>query len=297
MHIALKTYCKPKSYKNQGTKIWPQVGLASIRVKAGGAWRVWRLCHLMDTEGSGRVTRSELWEFIDHLGIGGRKRRRWIGQAVKLGLIREHKEYYYFVNLARAAVILGCEKVGRPATVETAALVRAGWRSFVWSAYLVTLNNRPVSQSRKAELTGVLERTQRYYQAGVPGTARLNFANRGSARAGRAEGLREVCGLCTFENKRGKVVQRLPDIRIVPFDISKTANRGRSRKAQKQVNHFSFNMERDPDKVLRLFCEGAAGVKGALKAIAQLDITDRPGEIFEHVRAGPRANAWRVVSV
>ena len=285
-----------KDRSNGYIKIWATVGLASIRNKTSGAWRAWQICKHID-QGSGKVTRAELWTYFDALGIGERKRRRWVSKALRLGLIREHKEYYYSVNLGRAAVILGCKKVGLPATVKTAALVRSGWRAYVWAAYLATLNNKPVSQATKARLTGVLPRTQRIYQASVPGSARQNYTERGFARARKSQGLNDVCEIHTFENERGKIVQRLPDARIVPLDVSKTTKRGRSRKAQKLVNHISLSMERDPDKVSRLFCETAKGVKSALKAIAKLNIKDRPGEIFEHLQAGPRANSWRVVSV
>lgn len=228
------------------------------------------------------------------LGIDTRSRRRWLEQAVEIGLIHEHKEYYYITGLARAALILGCNYLGNAATVEVEALVRKGWRAYLWSAYLVTLNNRLVSQEKKAELTGVRTRTQRNYQASVPGTARQNYVDRGQAIAGKSKYMNEECGIHTFENRR-RVVQRLPDIRTVPLDVSKQAKRGRSRKAQKKVNSSLLN-ERG-SRPIKLFCETRHSLKRALKAVEKMYVADRPDEIFEHVRAGPRANSWRVVCV
>ena len=36
----METYCITENYKKQETKIWPLVGLAAVRNKAGGACRV-----------------------------------------------------------------------------------------------------------------------------------------------------------------------------------------------------------------------------------------------------------------
>ncbi len=278
-------------------KIWPVVGLVAINGNSGGAWRLWALCHALDSQGSGRALISDLLGWLAELGVGDRKRRRWIRAALELGLIRAGGDYYYLAGLAGGAVALGCMQIGAPAKVAAVDLLRSGWRAVVWGAYIATLHGRPISQDKKYELTGVDPRTQRNYQASVPGGHRRNYA-RTNTPGDHCAGLKDNGRPGAFVGRDGKIVDRLPDIRTTPGSVAQLANRDRSRKAQKKIN-FLFIVEREQDQILRLFHDTAKGVKAALRRIARADLSpsESPGEVYELIRAGRSVNLWRPVAV
>jgi len=275
-------------------KIWAMVGLAAIKAKKSGGWRVWQICKHIDQEGGSKVSRLELWDYLDYLGIGDRKRRRWIRQALRLGLLMfdAQTENYYMVGLAQAAVILNCKRVGLPAAIRLDAFVKTGWRDHLWSAYLSTTNNRPISQAKKAKLTGVKIKTQYRYQSRLPGEARRNYSMT-NFTSDHIQGLRDQGVLNAFACRNGKVLIRLPDIRNVPADIARTLKKGRSRKAQKQIN-ISLHVEREKTTVCKLFFEKEKSIENALKKYRKSDkpFWELPDEVFMAVFRGKNTNLW-----
>lgn len=282
---------------NTTIKLWPVAILAAINNKRHGAARIWVLARALDSQGSGKVKRSDLWDFCADLSIGERKRRRWLRDAINFGLLREHDDFYYLAGLAPGALALGCQQIGKPATLAASELVRSGWRAHVWSAYLATLNGRPMSQEAKQAVTGIDPRTQRNYQAALPGEARRNYAET-DLPGDHAEGLQEHSRESAFVGRNGRVIYRLPDQRMVPEFIAQAQPKGRSRKAQKLIN-LSFSEKRDPGFVMRLFHETHRGVEAAIRKISRADIPpwEQPTELFELIFAGKRSNLWQPVSV
>lgn len=278
-------------------KLWPMVGLAAVQTLHGGAWRAWALCHALDRDGSGRCLRSDLWGWLHELDVDERTRRRWLRDALDLSLITEAGDHYYLVGLGRAAVMLGCDDIGTPAEISPGALVREGWRSVVWGAYIATLNGRPISQETKHRITGVDPRTQRNYQAQVPGAVRRNYAKTNTPGS-HITGVRDNGRPGSFVGRDGRIVYRLPDIRTIPGNVARLTPRGRSRKAQKQVKLLCI-VAREKGQLLRLFHDTAKGVKATLRAILRADLppSDTPGEIYQLIRAGISVNLWQPVPV
>lgn len=275
-------------------KCWPLLGLAAIRAKMGGAWRLWVLLRSLDTTGSGKVSRANMLAYLDSLGLDERQRRRWTAQAVEIGLICASRGVYYLAGLARGAAILGCDHVGRPARLSAGVLVRPGWRAYVWAAYLASLGDRPVSQLVKCQITGVDPRVQRNYQAAVPGEARRNFAET-NYRPDQVAGLNECKGYHYFVSG-GSVLQRLPDHRIVPLFVSSILPKGRSRKANKLLHGSSF-VGRANQPSFRLFCESSRQVKATQRQVRKSNVPpwELPAEIFELQHAGRVSNLWSLV--
>lgn len=285
-------------------KTWPVLGCRAISAKRGGAWRIWVWAKAIDTAGSGKVARKDLLAYTRFLGVHERNRRRWLADALAIGLLREHRKTknYYLVSLARAARILGASTVGKPVTISASALARTGWRSLVFLAYEATLRERPVSQRVKHQITGISPRNQRYLRVGRPGKSIHNYCDRGKASNAFAEGAREVLGLAFFVTKGGRLIQRLPDSRRIPAELATPANRGRTRKAQKQLN-FLLKAEQEPQKFFQLFYYDPKQAKLAKRRIEKAGMP--PGEleeIFEylpgHAKApGSGARFWRPLEV
>ena len=281
-------------------KIQPELGIASIRNRHAGAFRVWTLARDLDIgpdikhpDGRGHITQRALWERLTQLIVGDRKRRRWLRDAIQTRLLKIVGDQYYLVGLGRAGLILGCDHVGKPAKISTSGLCGMGWRAHVWAGYLATLGNRPVSQAVKCLLTGVDPRTQRNYQAALPGTARKNYAKT-HIKPGNVEGDREVNGRVLF-SKYGQVFQRLPDQRLVPFEIAEPCKRGRSRKAQAFINSSSL-LGRASEFTPRLFNSSTKQAKATIRTLSRSNQTP-PTEIFELIYAGNHANLYQAISL
>lgn len=292
-----------KALPSDTIKVWSAVILwAAHAGKHGGAARVWFLARSLDQNGSGWILRSDLWEFLRSLGVGERKRRRWLGDALSLGLLTETVIWgapaYHMASLGRGAVALGAQELGRPSTVSAQALVNSGWRAYVWSAYIAALRERPISQETKAQLTGVKPRTQRNYQADLPGSSRSNYAETALTGSDKIIGLREHGRRSAFVGQAGRIFYRLPDIRFTPRFISQSLARGRSKKAQRIINRL-FHEEQAEGYFVRLFHQTHRTAESAIKHIVKSDIPpwELPGELFELVYAGRRSNIWSPVAV
>lgn len=283
----------PQPVRPQFIKIIPELGIASIRSNHTGAWRAWTLARYLDSQGTGRIAKNDLLKCLFTKGVGDRQRRRWLRDAIRVGLFKVYRDQYYLVGLGRAAVILGCDHIGKPAKISSSGLCGVGWRAHVWAGYLVTLGNRPISQAVKAQLTGIDPRTQRNYQAELPGEARKNYAKI-KIKPGNVEGDREVNGRVVF-TKYGQVFQRLPDIRLVPFEIAETCKRGQSKKAQAFINSSSLE-GRGSEFTPRLFNASTKQAKATLRTLSRSDMTP-PSEIFELLYAGNHANLYQAISI
>jgi len=280
-------------------KIWPLLGLSAIKHRHGGAWRAWTLARALDGVGSGKVLSNELNSLMRGVGVESKTRRRWMADALKIGLLIPGKSGALFVvGLARAAALLNSPAIGLPAMVDGGALVRKGWRALTFEAYNSTLRG-PMSQNRKHRLTRISPRTQRNYIRAGLATSRRNFAIRNEP-ANHASGIREVRGLAVFSPRTGahagKLIQRLPDWRIVPQTTAIAAPVGRSRKAQRKLLESTSctlgrgNVFEQP----KLFYGNEQAARRAVKAIERSEADDRPGEVFELMQAHAGSNLWRV---
>jgi hypothetical protein len=287
------------------SKIWPELGLAAIRTKRSGAFRILMLARAIDPQGSGVVGKKTLRAYLAFLGVDPRQRRRWQAQALELGILEERKKVYILAGLARAAIILGCETIGKPALVNAAELVRKGWRGrCVWSAWHTSLKPRPLSQQKKYEMTGIEPRTQRNYLRSAGRLKIRKNISRTNHKPGDLVGLHEFTPYNFFattptRRQPPRIFQRLPDQVVIPGYIAEQVKPGRSKKAQKQVNATLYLEERGSGTCLRLFCENAKQTKTAHNKLRKSDLSpwEAPSETFELVYAGRRVNYWAPIPI
>lgn len=275
-------------------KIWPRVVLAANHGKHGGAARLWFLARSLDSKGQGWIKIAFLWSLIRFLGVDERQRRRWQADALRLGLLAEDRKHglYRICSLAKGALALGCFEVGKPAEIGAKALTCKGWRSHVWAGFLTTTSARPISQTKKAQLTGVPERTQRFYQSFIPSKTQKNYA-RTNQPGSHLTGIRESGRQSAFTGRDNLVYFRLPDQVFIPNFTASPALKGRSKKAQKAIN-ASFDEERRKGlPSVRLFFETLRGAeKKAQKLGRSAAAWNLPGELFAKIREGRRSNLW-----
>ncbi len=276
-------------------KIYPQLAFAAILHKLGGAWQAWTVARWVDKQGRGRITRQALTRALKQLGVNKFARSRWISSAVKCGLFSQYQDIYYLASLGRAAQKVSGRTVRLPVLIDPRALVSRNWRARVWSGYRATLQDKMISQTTLAQLTGVDARTQRNYQHSEPGTRRGNYA-RTNLKPNQVAGMMENERGCYFSTRRGKVLQRLPDTRNVPFEIATTANPGRSRKGQKVLNSLC-HVEQGTERPTRLFCGSPKQLKSTERLLARCDKlpSNKPQQVYQLYRRGKFNNVWDAV--
>ena len=280
------------------SKLWTLLGIAATHAKHAGAWQVWTLAKALDPAGSGLVLRSLLLETISSLRVNIRNRQRWVRDAVEIGLLRERikdgSKFYSLASVPNAAVILGCKHIGsKPASILTSNLFKKGWRNYLWAAQSTAYEDKLISQATKCELTGVSERTQRYYQSKVPGDFRRNFAHT-RIDTKDIERAKETTGRHFFKF-RDKTYQRLPDVRIVPREVARSLPKGRSHKNQKAINKLLCIGKQDQYSCVRIFCETDKQVKASQKRIDKLGANGKgiPDDLFKlYAVGGKKSNVW-----
>jgi len=283
-------------------KLWPLVAISSWWINAGGSYRAWRIAHNLDLAGSGKVEHGQLHNYLADHGVKYTTRRRWIRQAVELGLFKERecwttgKMFYLLAGLGRAAAALSCEKVGKPISIKIRSLTGQGWKPFIWAAFNATLSG-PMSQKVKEKLTGVDPRTQRRYLSKLPVKKKTNYAKRElKADPLYLEGYEAETGRKVFINEQGEVVQKLPDYIVVPGSVARKEPKGRSSKAQRLLNTALLTVEQGSSKKpMRLWHDDPKGLSATEKKTAQIPVEDLPDNLFLKDGTISRATFWQPV--
>jgi hypothetical protein len=290
------------SYHPQDIKIWPSVGLAASQNKRGGAWRLWVLARNLDREGSGVVSKRDLYDYLDSLGCHPRTRRRWVRAAKESGIICEAKNeagerIYILRSSGKAAAALGAVKIGRPVTIKGGAtkLLENGWTAHLWGGWTAAKNGyqenpKPISQETKRQLTGVAPRTQRKYQRISGSKSIANYAPRPDIDTAHVDSLNDVTGWTFFVDGEGNTNQRLPDLVLAPLSVD-VAKRGRSRKAQRELSKYSSLERREPfsDEPERIYydtCKDASRATERQPKAALLHGENPPDRFYhrKHIR-------------
>lgn len=179
----------------QTVKIHAQLALAAGRGNHPGALQVWYLARNFVKDGSGIISRADLFATLRALGVDERRRRRWLVDAKAVGLICEVRggSAYRLTSLARVAELYGvADDIGATALVSAVDWAGKHWRSIAWGAFLEsfgrleTITNKdgikekvkiyyPVSRAVLADISGVPEQTQRDLERHIPVIKRKNY--------------------------------------------------------------------------------------------------------------------------
>ena len=271
-------------------RVVPPLLLDAVRHKLGGGIRAWLFARTLDTDGSGGVDSDDLNGYLEYLGVQDRTTQRWIASAVISGLLtpyfrtRSGKSGYRYVSLDQAAVIAGCHNLGRRvAQVAAKNLVKAGWRSFAWGAFIVTLNERPVSRDKKHKLTGVPRSTQIHLETHIEVHRTPNYVI-SDIPTSHLDGIREFGRPYAFAfrkpNGERVVAWRGPDACAVSDEVAINLSKGRLKKANKRLSIVSCaiwstvgpalsNVDTEPEYPGRLFYTNTRDAKNFLKHITR----------------------------
>jgi len=260
----------------QSIKIYPLIGLAAKRNRAGGSFRLWVVArHLDQPEGSGKVRIKDLKEYLEIMGVNPRTYRRWIHNAVAIGIFEQDLSgrFYRYKSPARTAIILGAKTIVTPVVIQDPVrLFEAGWIGVVWAGFLESLNrDRPVSRAVLEKMSGVPETTQRYYEriAGdmikvfpsfnVIGPIREKDPEK---RGEQVQHLRRSQEDDSYRIMGNMLVQQLPNV-YTASGINRS-NPGRSRKEREVLSHL-FSGQQVKDEIPRLYYNSRRASERAAK--------------------------------
>lgn len=209
--------------------IWPVLGLRAIEAGIGDAWRVWTLLRSLDPQGSGIVRQQDAVALSRQLRITPRRWARWIKAAQTAEVIRAFdrrwdgatETVYQLLGVQKLAVLLNAPSIGiRRVTVDMALLTDRKYRSFVFGAYLKTLNpTKPVSRKTIRRQTNIPESTQLYYERNLDIAYKKNFSVLEGSDAWMLPGA-QAAGMAAFaytdhDTNQTSIAVRLPDSREV----------------------------------------------------------------------------------
>jgi len=256
--------------------------LSAARNENGGAVRLWELAKNFNTGGCGAIPNKAFRQYV----INDLKVKRgvydvWLARAVHIGIIQRQGTNLKLAGYAAAAVIVGCDRIGRGEYIPLEKFIKKGWLGYVWAAWIKShnLEDRPISRRTMRELSGISERTQRLYdkQAGIktqanyakdttlPGTPEmrdyLNEYERGKIKSK------------AFLNN-GEITWRLPN--NYKTKHIEEAPKGRLNRINNQLKDLLNNGGQDPKDGLfiRRYCKSDKQLKGSQKNIRKLGNKD-----------------------
>jgi hypothetical protein len=251
-------------------KIFPSLALAALKANSGGAWRVWEFARSIDRQGSGAIYEADLRNHCNELKVNGGTYKRWLKQAIDLGLfISVSRGRLVLIGIKTACLILECKRVDtRRVEIPNNKLVGKGWRAWIWAAYEMEFKGRPISRKTQYQLTGKHPETQRRYDNAAGVIRKANYA-KGKLSADYLASIQEFDRRAAPFVMDGVVWWRLPDARF--SKKIKLAGKGMSGKINKTLRYSGISKRRDAGDCVRLFCENEKELKSTLKKISHSD--------------------------
>ena len=153
-------------------KIYPDILIAAARGANGGGARLWTLAKHANPGGCGSIPNKALRQYvINDLNIKRGVYDVWLIRALHIGLLERKGKNIKLAGFARAAAILGVDRVGPCKFIRLDRFIKKGWLPWVWAAWIQShkLEGKQISRKTLSDLSGIKERSQRLYsnQAGI----------------------------------------------------------------------------------------------------------------------------------
>lgn len=207
-------------------KIDPLVGLRAYQSpKAGRAWAIFMLAKGLAFR-KDHISIDKLKSVVLELGVEDRSFRRWVYQAVTLGMMKfvtrkSGEKVLVLKNYKAVSKQFGQDKK-EVIYVDGRKLFGKNGKAYVfavWQARFTHSGRILTSQKRQAELTGISEQTQRKYnkKAGVKSTKNFAISN---VHANGMDDVKEhrprACAFSfwNYETHQWHLGWRLPDTRV-----------------------------------------------------------------------------------
>jgi len=282
-------------------RIWPDLLIKANQRSIGGAVRLWMIAKHINPGGCGAIPTKALRHYTKGLGIKRAKYERWLDGAILTGLLSRRDKNIQITGIARAAAILGVDRIRRPIYLDIGALVRSGWFSQVWAAWLKVneFTDRPISRAKLRELSGVSERNQRDLERRADVVNLPNYAIDDNLPADNLAGIRDFHHPGAFRYKK-VVAWRLPNSRKVNQDVN-IAAKGSTRRTNKRLASWLSNSSNSVGRdLVRLYCNTDKQLKNVTNKIRRLGRKGKdvlPDQVYLFDGPGHRFGIYAVVTV
>jgi len=299
MNSIAEIYINEKGESGDRIKIYPDILLKAARNENSGAVRLWFLAKHLNAGGCGAIPNKALRQYvINDLKVKRGTYDIWLARALHIGIIQRKNKNLLLAGYTKAAAILGVEHVKRPIYIPLENLIKKGWLSWVWAAWLLSCGfiDKPISRATLRGLSGIPERNQLEYEkkAGV-----INHANYAKHRG--AETKEDLYRLLIIEGRpvfdcEGQTLERLPNSREIENKQIQAAPKGRTRRVNSQLKDLSINGGRDSKQTItRRYCQGEKQADKILKRIGKLRAKDIPGLPDYIYQAANKQGFWRAI--
>ena len=277
-----KKHIKTRASSGDRIKIYPDILLTAARGKNGGAVRLFFLAKHFNTGGCGVIPSKALRQYvINDLKVKRGTYDIWLARALHIGIIQTQGTNLKLAGYAAAGVIVGCDRIGRGEYMPLEKFIKKGWLGYVWAAWIKSnkLEDRPISRRTMRELSGIPERTQRFYdkQAGIKKQSHYAKDTTRPGSKGMVEYIneheRDKIRSKAFLNN-GEIAWRLPN--SYKTKHIEEAPKGRLGRINNQLKDLSNNGGRDPKDGLfiRRYCKSDKQAKRSQQNIRRLGNKD-----------------------
>jgi len=244
-------------------------------IRASHGLRLAYYARHLDTSGSSWVKQDALREYVLSLEVSQQTFDNWLKSALTFELLVEGRDDKLSIpSLGKLAHRVGAEYISKPVLVNDKQLAHKGWKSLVWNAEIATLKAVPRSRKALEKRTRVPHRTQARYEkaAGINRIKNLIPLQPGSKDD--AQAMNEALDGYHYSEK-GRIYQRLPDLRVSNGDTARTCKKGRTKKARKELAILSTPSGREKGQThRRSYYLSERGARAAIREDQRNGVSD-----------------------
>lgn len=281
--------------QKQLIRIYPNLGFYAIKSNAGGSWKLWEFARFLDIKGSGAILEEDLFSLCNKLQVNGGTYKRWLKQAIDLGLFRSvySGKKLIILGIVKVCLTFGCTHVNtRQVEMPIECLAGKDWRAWLWTSYEMEFKGHPISRNTMYELTSKHPQTQRRYDNQTKVIRHKNYAisnlNESHLTMEQERGMHK--GLFVMNTGHKKVLAwRLPDARS--SEVVGLIGKGMSRK----VNHIlgSYHTPGASVEWVRLFNQTEDQLKTTNHKLARPDYK-HPHEVYSLCHKTNKTSLWEI---
>jgi len=277
-------------------KFFPEIVLAAMRSnKPVGGVRLFCIAKHYD-HGNGNIPIEEFKAYCKrYLKVPKARYNRWLREALRAGIMKRSGNVLALVSWGRVGVAVGVHGLSSPVEMGVMRLAGNGWAAWTWAAYLKRHENKPIARATLKELTGVLERSQRLYEAEAGVVNQANYADYGFPdRNPDAAIAEETNGYFWYY---GRTKKRLGNSRII--NGVETCKRGRTPKYNGYIRG-ALSLWDSSLRKNRLYFYGphkAQALKDALRTLRKSNQphNTRPNVVYLHAADQPGVHLWGAI--
>jgi len=267
----------------ENVKTFSNIGLASSRAGKTGSFHAWTLARSFDIlhhGGAGRIERIELEKLIESQR-SKRTRRRWIAEAVELGIFIPYDtlDYYRYVAPDRVAAAYNeflpeesqCKTIQAPILVDIDNFLTSQWLGELYAGILEQRNNdKPIARDTIKDLHGIDKVSQWEYEQETKKIKVIENYVPLEKVTDKVKSIKKIKAMPDrrgIKIKHGRVVKQLPNVYVT--NGVKVCKKGSSGIYRKRLQKTLYNNAQRVREKVKLYYQNAKTASKASRRHAQ----------------------------